>query len=399
MSKIRVFYCGCVNSSEYAKHVSEPLFVAAASNKMHSIVKALRINKVNAWIFSSPVFPSDSKKWLYPKKIQKKNSQPVVYMASSSNKYIRLFIAMVTFSWMCFRNVRSSDIVIFYNHSFEFLFGLIILRLRGVLPFLDIEDVPRDDAKGYYEKILNHIFFLFYKLTDSRKIVVSNQIASNLGIKDYFVAYGAVEGSCKLPYRSNKIKWDSLEKNSPLRIHYGGTICEDTGLFLVCDVIRYMLGVLNDYNMQIVITGIGGEKEFTELQSECKYSNIEIIVKRDLSREDYIDTLDSCHASLAMKLKGRSMSDTTFPSKVVEITSHGVLLISTVVSDIQLLFDDSNSLLLHVATPECIGDKILSIFKHKDNMYNISINGYKVANKTFNERIVGKKLAKFLDAC
>jgi len=69
MSKIRVFYCGCVNSSEYAKHVSEPLFVAAASNKMHSIVKALRINKVNAWIFSSPVFPSDSKKWLYPKKI------------------------------------------------------------------------------------------------------------------------------------------------------------------------------------------------------------------------------------------------------------------------------------------------------------------------------------------
>ena len=100
-------------------------------------------------------------------------------MASSSNKYIRLFMAMVAFSWMCFRHVRATDIVIFYNHSFEFLFGLIILRLRGVLPFLDIEDVPRDDAKGYYEKILNHIFFLFYKLTDSRKIVVSNQIASN----------------------------------------------------------------------------------------------------------------------------------------------------------------------------------------------------------------------------
>ena len=90
------------------------------------------------------------------------------------------------------------------------------------------------------------------------------------------------------------------------------------------------------------------------------------------------------------------MGATTFPSKVVDITSAGLLLISTKVSDIPILFNNGNAVLLDEATPEKLCEALLWGLENQEECKVRSVRGQARAMELFSEYNVGNKIKDFI---
>ncbi len=93
-----------------------------------------------------------------------------------------------------------------------------------------------------------------------------------------------------------------------------------------------------------------------------------------------------------------SVTETTFPSKVVEITSHGLLLITTRTSDVPMLFDSTQAIFLEAATGAALAAAIEAALADPAGMARIAEQGHRRAAELFDARAVGHRLLAFLDA-
>jgi hypothetical protein len=71
--------------------------------------------------------------------------------------------------------------------------------------------------------------------------------------------------------------------------------------------------------------------------------------------------LAEADVGLSLKMPGSNLVATTFPSKVVELASHGLLVLTTDVSDVGVLFNDDTAVVLRDATPGELASKIAGI--------------------------------------
>ena len=90
------------------------------------------------------------------------------------------------------------------------------------------------------------------------------------------------------------------------------------------------------------------------------------------------------------------MGKTTFPSKIIEYASHGLLIVSTKVSDVPDLLDDNSAILLSEETPVCLVDAIRYIIDNVPDVLQVAKQGQQRIQTTCNYGIVGKGLAEFL---
>ena len=100
---------------------------------------------------------------------------------------------------------------------------------------------------------------------------------------------------------------------------------------------------------------------------------------------------------LSLRIPGTELATTTFPSKVVEFASQGLLVLSTDVSDVSLLFDEDSAALIHEATPDALAHRIASIVENPDAHRRIAEQGRHVIEATCGRREVGARLIEFLD--
>jgi glycosyltransferase involved in cell wall biosynthesis len=174
----------------------------------------------------------------------------------------------------------------------------------------------------------------------------------------------------------------------------------DTGLDLFCDAVRILANDLPPASCQIqfIITGFGGAEQITNLAYYCQNTAIEILHLSNVSPSEYKQQLYSCDAALALKIPDREITQTTFPSKVIEITSNGLLLISTRASDVPKLFDSSSAMLLQEASPQVLADTITTALLNRSTMQSIALNGQLSAMKLFESKQVGKRILDFIEA-
>jgi glycosyltransferase involved in cell wall biosynthesis len=289
--------------------------------------------------------------------------------------------------------VKKKDRVLLYNFMPEYLPALLLLRLKGNPAILDVEDAPRLDLfSGHH-----FLGWITYKavrfLCQRRYLTVSLQVANAFGLQPACVVYGATPA---LAY-SEARPW--LDQTA-FRILYGGSLCEETGLSLFCDTVKQLQQSLSIHadrkTLVFVVTGFGGEAQLESLHTQCDHQFIIIEKKTNLTMTQYQNELLSCHAALCLKMPESEMGATTFPSKVVEITSAGLLLISTKASDIPQLFNDQNALLLNEATPEQLCSAILWAMDHPDECQDRARRGHAQAMELFAEASVGQRIRDFM---
>jgi hypothetical protein len=116
---------------------------------------------------------------------------------------------------------------------------MVLLRLLARPGYLDIEDAPRGDVRGYRASFGRILFNSAMKLTHRRKIVVSKQVAGELGIDDALVIHGVTEVSGFSEHAP-------FERSGPVRVLYGGTLNAETGLSLFVEGVEVLTKVLPD---------------------------------------------------------------------------------------------------------------------------------------------------------
>ena len=122
--------------------------------------------------------------------------------------------------------------------------------------------------------------------------------------------------------------------------------------------------------------------------------NVEL--HQDLGPSEYRQLLAQADVGLSLRIPGTELATTTFPSKVVEFASHGLLVLSTDVSDIRLLFDERNAALLPEATPHALADRIASILRSPDSHRRMAELGQRTIASSCGRREVGARLISFL---
>jgi glycosyltransferase involved in cell wall biosynthesis len=387
----RVFYFCAINSPGYEKKLKQRLHVGAASNKVLSVVSALRSVGCRAYAVSLPVLGRASNSRAVQGDVIRERGAPVVYLSVAADPVLRRLLGAMGFAGFCRRFIKKTDRVLIYNFMPEYLPALLLLRLKGNSAVLDLEDGPLNKCSSWRE-IGNLMTYKLVRFLCRRGgVTVSLQVAQNHGLQPACVVYGAVR-QMNIP-----MSRPSPDEGS-FRILYGGSLCEDTGLNLFCDAVRLIRERMDyrDGALVFVVTGFGGEGLIERLRAQIDDERVSVERKTNLSMEQYQQELASCDAALCLKLPGSGMGDTTFPSKVVEITAAGRLLISTRASDIPLLFDDRNALLLDEATPEALCSAILWALDHPEECAIRARRGRERAMELFSEVAVGQRIQDFI---
>jgi len=138
-----------------------------------------------------------------------------------------------------------------------------------------------------------------------------------------------------------------------------------TGLDLFCAALLHLDAIAGSIGRKIefIVTGVGDLRpvhnfnENTMLQSGW----LSVEVHEGITRDVYFGLFGSCHASLSLRSPEAEISSTTFPSKVIEITSGGLALVSTQVSDIDHIFSDDSAWLLPEFSAPCLSSALLEM--------------------------------------
>ena len=393
----RVIYFGMINTTNYADNVGENLYVAAGSLKMLSVMRAVRLVGTPACIVTLPVLGARSALKYKEAVISGKDGVPVLFLKTFRNRIIRKIVGSFWFSWASLFLLRRSDSVIIYNHALEYIPALFILSARGISLYHDIEDLPcKNDFT--LNGIINSIGFYFANIFARRKILVSRRLAAKLSLKNYFVMQGVSNVSCNFSYE----KWKSLHSTefAPLMVHYGGTLISDTGIDLFCKTVEYLASIhtIDNRPIHFYVTGSGQLSKISELQDYIKHNQgIRVFKFENLPYNDYVDLLKSCHVSLSLKKPYTQISETTFPSKAIEITSYGLALIATQVSDIPTIFDQTTAYLLPDFSHHSLGLAIMRCCLCTEEAEKIAVSGHKYIKENFSPASVGRELCNYLN--
>ncbi len=392
--KLRIYYVGMVCTGAYVKAIREDAFVGAASGKMSSVVTALRLAGRRAVLVSLPFVGKGAGR--LPGRLCRGDRFPALFLPVWRSPAVRKVLGTFSLAWFAIHRVRSRDTILFYNHGLEYLLALLILRMRGVAVFQDIEDVPISTERGL-RGVLNRLgYVLMFKLASARKVTVSNLVGKTLNLSDFLAVQGiAAENVTAV----GQEKWTQLEAGAPLRVHYGGTLMASTGLDLFCAAVAQLGATAEPIGRRIdfIVTGIGDLKCIHDLIATLRSDWLGIEVHQGVARDVYFDLLDSCHASLSLKSPESEISSTTFPSKVIEITSRGLALVSTQVSDVGDIFTDNAAWLIQQFSDQALSDILLNMARNPAEVRRRADAGQALARARFSPPAVGRALAEFLE--
>ncbi len=389
----RIFYVGMVCTGAYVKIIKEDSFVGAASAKMSSVVSALRLVGQNVVLVSLPFVGRGPR--TQPGRICRGDGFSALCLPVHRSPVARKVHGIFTMAWFALRRVTPRDTILFYNHNIEYLLALVILRLRGISVFQDIEDVPIGEDKGLRGLLNRFGFNVMFKLSSARKVTVSNQVGKALRLRDFLAIQGiaaTLDATCGFE------KWVQLDAGAPLRVHYGGSLMPSTGLDLFCATVVSLDAIIHptDRQIEFIVTGIGDLERIRHLSLGLQSDRLRIEVHEGVSRGTYLDLLDSSHASLSLRNPDSEYSSATFPSKVIEITSRGISLITTQVSDVGDIFNDDELWLLSHYTPEALTGILLEMVRNPSEVRFRADAGQAKAQKCFSPLAVGHALAEFL---
>lgn len=394
----RIFYIGMITTDIYGKVLGQKTYSGAAARKMTSVAHAMRSVGHRVIIVSLPFVGPKAMREFYPAVVTSEGNVPAVFLATLRSRYFRKIFGPFFLASFALRRIEPSDTVILYNHALEYLPALLVLKLMGVKVVQDIEDAPRLDESGLWAG-LNWLSFLWtFRLTEKRKMVVADHVARGLELEDYVVVRGVAthDGGAS---HTNLAKWEELRAGGELRLHFGGTLVADTGVDLFCEAFAMLAqdGYRLDRRVIFKVTGVGELEKVQGLQNRTRASpNVHLEVLPELSKDDYVALIDLCHGSLSLKRPGSGMSNTTFPSKVIEITAAGLALVSTRLGDVTSLFNDESAFFLSKFEAVELVDVIVEMARRPDRVEQVSKAGLAVCNRTFSLKTVGGEMTKLL---
>lgn len=321
----------------------------AASYKVFSLCQAVRSAGGRASVLSLGRGVQKGSWKLWGPRVVRVGPTPVVYAAHLDAPILTHFVSAISLALIAALRWRRAAAFIFYNPLAHYVPVLLLARAAGARCLLDLEDGVRRDEPGLGALAVRLLLPLYRRLCRHGAMVASTALREQAPPAPRCVCYGVAQGG-----RAEK-DWE----RRPIEVLFCGGLDEDRGGLLLIDA----LGVLAERQpavlrrLRFVVTGFGPLAGWFEAAAAGALSGCLRYFGR-VSTARYAEVLRSAHLGLNLRLPGLSMGQTTFPSKVVEMTAHGLLLVSTRVGDVPLLFPDGAAVLLDEATPVALADAL-----------------------------------------
>lgn len=252
-------------------------------------------------------------------------------------------------AWFAWRAARWGGDVrhLFYNQMSLYLPSLFALRLRGAAIAVDIEDGPLAGRELQYRRRGSDASRAFTRYATHGAILATSRLAQGTTIRPVQTCYGAVP----VPRLIDPQRF----VDGPLRIMFAGFINCDTGQKQF-EAALAMMRASNDPLFDDVTFEIAGAGPGVDAlrRFECGTGPVVKIWGR-LDADEYAALLARAHIGLSLKPVGGDVSETTFPSKVVEIAENGLALIATDISDVRELFGNTAWYLTSENPAELVG--------------------------------------------
>ncbi|NVZ21660.1 glycosyltransferase [Pseudomonas costantinii] len=246
--------------------------------------------------------------------------------------HVRYFSQLLSLFFLVGTLLRLSSsqqkAVIFYNRMSAYLPLLLTASITGYKRFLDLEDGEVADRNSRSLKALlgRSITWLYDRLCPDGALLACSALANMTAIRPVHCYYGSTSGKT----------FEVKSHTNPRSILMAGTLNADTGADLLIETVRLLRQESGDWarNLQFEVTGKGEALEALQVLAN-EAGAPKITVHGRTTDAQYAEVLSRCSVGLALKPVGGPLADTTFPSKVIEFSEAGLLVISTDISDVR----------------------------------------------------------------
>lgn len=328
----------------------------AATRKVIEVTKAMRDAGVRGIVLSLGRGRQNGTGRYFPARVKRVEGVPVVYAPFLDRPHLTHLLSMFALLPLLFRlrQRRVQPVLLAYNRLVHYWLAMELSRWLGFRTFLDLEDGAIDgEGSPFRQRLTRFMTARFDALCGTGAMLAASALGGQYRGNRTVCCYGVadVAGSPR-----------SFPESGELLVHIGGTLQYTTGAQLLIDAIRYMRAMPEAPKIRFVITGSGESAEaLAALAADAEKPAVEFLGK--VSRGAYRQVIGEAHVGLALKLQSGDLADTTFPSKVIEITSTGMLLVTTRISDVPILFGEEGALYLDDETPSGLA----ALFKRFDS--------------------------------
>lgn len=350
----------------------------AASKKVNMMASLLSVENTTYVLSLARGRPRNKLDWF---SAAVRRDKRVVYIyAPFSNFFPLSYLAsLFYFSLILWRyRKRDKKIIIFYNRQYLYILSLITGFFCKYKMFSDIED-GEFFSRYSMRQCINSVFDFLCK----GSILANKYLQCYTSLASTYVYYGF----CVLKSRD-------VLTNDEISFLYSGTLETDTGFDLFIESIRILEKHYS--GRQKLLFNVSGKlpSGFVLFESSNRLITVRFLGLLDYS--SYKLLLSSSDVGLSLKLNSGFYANTTFPSKTVEYVSNNLLLVSTDVSDVKELFEDS-ALYLEEDCPILLSEILLGITKEQRIFRVMSNKASKLLNAKLSYHTVANKLNFFLE--
>ncbi|MEC5159791.1 MULTISPECIES: glycosyltransferase [unclassified Janthinobacterium] len=306
----------------------------AASRKVLLMLKAARRAGVRAYAVSLGRGRQDGSGRYFGAKVARVDGVAVIYLPFLHTRLLSELLSLLAGVPLLWRLRRrpGRKTALCYNRLPAYLPTLLGARLLGFNTALDLEDGETDlrqwSLSGCKSRVLR---WAIDSLCPGGALLACEALADSTRLRPTRCCYGTTE------IAPDAEKW-TLPALTAL---FGGTVADDTGAQLLIDAVERLRREAPAWAaaLRIEVTGKGDRLEqLRALGQDPRHPAV--LVHGRTSDAEYRAVLARTQVGLALKPNGGKLAHTTFPSKVIEFASHGMLVLTTDISDVKKVLGD-----------------------------------------------------------
>lgn len=308
------------------------------------------------------------------------------YLDAPLLTHVVSMLSLVPLVWRMCRNRTDSIALLAYNRLAYYLPALELANIMGYRMFLDLEDGDVSTMLGFKGGLISAVGRRINRLCKHGALLAASSLATQYPGTRTLCCYGVADSE------SMPRDWSGR-----VRVLLGGSLERNTGVGLFVDAIRLMRQS-NDARLaglEFFVTGQGTmAPELEKLAQENAFPKVNFL--RRVTRTEYRELLEKSNVGLCLKLASSEIGHTTFPSKVIEIATSGMLLLTTNVSDVPVLLANDEAMYLPDERPESLANALLWILENRDQSEDMALRGTARVFSKCSKGAVGRDLKKFL---
>lgn len=361
----------------------------AATQKVLHITSAMRKSGVGAVVLSlGRGRQHGTGKW-HSAKVVRERGVAIVYAPYFDYPVLTHLVSLFGLLWLMWRLVSNSasTAILAYNRLPHYLLAMELARLLRIRRFLDLEDGDVQEGSSLWRRRLAQFMSnRFDRLCNAGGVLAATALGRQYAGNNTVCCYGVAH------LVENDRDWTA----KPLVVLLGGTLQRTTGAQLFIQAISHLreLKRLELEGIEFIVTGKGADA--TSLQSLAAGGGFpKVHFLGSVSRGDYVQATRQAHVGLALKLPSSDLADTTFPSKVIELAATGMLVLSTRVSDVPVLFREDGAIYLNGENPEELAERLLWLVSNRAVLAQTAARGQAYIAEACAPEKVGQLLKAF----